>query len=95
VFSGVIAYHLEGDYFKTILFDITEVAPKEVYAAYREVFIRRKKYGWLPVSYNTEDDLLIWLSERNIKGFLFASSYGMDGFIFAEQMNLIAAENTP
>lgn len=90
VFSNVTVYHFEGDNFGTISFDITEVAPEEVYLAYQALFIRRKDYGWLPVAYVTEDDLMRSFAESNIKGYLLTSSYGMDGFVLAQKMSLIS-----
>lgn len=42
VFSQVLAYHFEGDTFGTILFDIEERPPSDIYAAYRDLFQRRK-----------------------------------------------------
>src|SRR5690349_14293085 len=90
IFSGVVGYHFEGDNFGTILFDIAQVSPEEVYSAYRDVFERRKSYAWPTIDSGTEQELMDKLRNRNVKGFLISSSYGMEGFVLAEEMRLVA-----
>lgn len=87
IFSEVFAYHFEGDNFQTILFDIDQVSPEEVHSAYRDLFERRKNYAW-PFSYSTEQELLGKLNDKSVRGFLVSSSYGMEGFVLAEEMRI-------
>ena len=89
VFSGVAAYHFERDNFSTILFDIEEASPEQVYADYRNLFERNKNYGWPEIRYDTEAELLAALKSKGVKGFLISSSYGMDGFVLAQEMRLL------
>ncbi len=91
VFTEVVAYHFEADNFNTILFDIKEVTVEAVYAAYRDLFVSKKNYGWPAITYQSEAELLDKLREEGIKGFAIASSYGMDGFVLAKAMQRVTA----
>ena len=94
IFSEVVAYHFEGDNCQTILFDILQASPEEIYLSHREVFERKKNYAW-PFDYNTEQELLKKLNDKSIKGFLISSSYGMDGFVLAENMQMTLTVKQP
>ncbi len=89
IFSDVLAYHFEGDTFGTILFDIEEVSPADIYAAYPDVFVRRKHHGWPAVEYWTKEGLMDALQARGIKSYLISSSCGMDGFVMAAAMDVV------
>ena len=88
VFSGVAAYHFEGDTFGTILFDISQTPLEEIYASYREIFTRRKNYGWPLLQYEDEEDLICRLRAEGIRGYLISSSCGMDGFVMSRSMHV-------
>jgi hypothetical protein len=92
VFTDVVAYHFETDNFHTILFDIEEVAFEAVYTTYRDLFVSKKNYGWPAITYQTEAELLDTLREQGIKGFVIASSYGMEGFVLAKDMQRVATK---
>ena len=87
IFLRVAGYHFEGDNFRTILFNIYPSSPEEVYTSYHELFERRKNYAW-PFSYNTKEELIEKLDKKGVKGFLISSSYGMEGFVLAEEMQI-------
>lgn len=91
-FSGVSAYHLEGDDFKTILFDISEGTIKEIFNNHRQLFLDNKNYCW-PIKYESEDELIESMSKQGMRAFLIESSCGMGGWIWAKdiskQMSLI------
>lgn len=89
IFSGVAAYHFERDNFGTILFGIEETSPEQVYADYHSIFESNKNYGWPKIRYDTEAELLAALEAQAVKGFLISSSYGMDGFVLAQVMQLL------
>lgn len=78
-FSGVSAYHFEGDTLGTVLFDVTECTVEDIRDEYRELFVRLAPYGWPPVV----------AGQANRKAYLVSSSYGMHGFVFAESMRLV------
>jgi hypothetical protein len=81
VFSGVVAHHFERGDMVTILFDIKEVSPEQVYGEYGDMFERNKGEGWPEERRNTE----------TMKGFLISSSYGLEGFVLAHEMRLVAS----
>ena len=87
IFTKVAGYHFEGDNFQTILFAIYRASPEEIYASHSELFERRKNYAW-PFNYNTKQDLMEKLDKKGVKGFLISSSYGMEGFVLAEEMQI-------
>ena len=86
-FLKVAGYCFEGDNFQTILFDIYQATPEEVYNSNSELFERRKNYAW-PFDYNTKQELIEKLDKKGVRGFFISSSYGMDGFVLAEEMQI-------
>ena len=92
IFSKVAGYHFEGDNFQTILFDIYQASPEEVYTSHSELFERRKNYAW-PFSYNAKQELTEKLDKKGVKGFVISSSYGMEGFVLAQEMQIIPSAN--
>lgn len=94
VFEGVFVYHFAGDTLNTILFDVEETTLEAVWDGFEAVFTKYKNYGWPPVSYADRDDLLRQLHEKQIKAFGVVSSYGMEGFVWAQSMTMKKATNT-
>ena len=88
VFSGVVAYHWEGDTFGTILFDIYERGIASIYSANGDLFLRRKNYGW-PMLYDTKESLLENLQSSGVRGFIINSSIGLEGFVLAQEMRFV------
>ena len=81
IFSGVAAHHFERGDMVTILFAVQEVSPEQVYAEYGDLFERNKTYGWPEVQHDT----------KVVKGFLISSSYGLEGFVLAQEMRLMVS----
>lgn len=90
VFTGVLAYHFEGDVFGTLLFDITETSAQHLYAAHKDLFERRKNYGWPVLSYRTVEELMQMLTSQNMRVFDISSSCGLNGFVMAQQMHWLS-----
>lgn len=88
VFTGVVAYHFEGDAFGTILFDVMEASLRDVCAEYSEVLVRNRDYGWPITGWTSVEQLVATLCERGVKGYFVQSSCGMFGFVLAEQMTV-------
>lgn len=88
VFSGVLAYHFEGDSLRTILFDIYEVSLEQLLGEYAALFERRRNYGWPVLVYGSHDELLQKLRLYDVKAFEVRSSYGLDGFVLAQELAL-------
>jgi hypothetical protein len=87
IFAGVVIYHFEGDNFKTVLFDIEETTLEDIYAEYENLFSRLKNHSWLRVSYETEADLVEQMRANHIKAYRIHSSYGLNGWVWAENMS--------
>jgi hypothetical protein len=85
IFSGVIAYHLVYDNLHTIIFDIEEVDIEKIYADNEDLFIHGKNHGW-PISHKSKEELLLKMKDENIKGFVINSSYGVDGWVWAQNV---------
>ena len=89
VFTGVIGYHFEQDNFQTIIFGIDETEVEAIYAEDRKLFEYGRKYCW-PGAWNTSDEaVLTYLIENEIKGFSLSSSLGMVGWVLAKSMSLV------
>ena len=86
IFSGVIAYHFECDNFRTIIFDIEEGDLEEIYNDNEPLFLRLKNYGWINIDYNSKEELLRKMLDNNIKAYNLHSSYGLSGWVWAENM---------
>ena len=81
IFLGVAAHHFERGDMVTILFDVQEVSPEQVYADYGDMFERNKDYGWPEAQQGAEA----------VKGFLISSYYGLEGFVLAQEMRLVVS----
>ena len=88
-FSGVLAYHFEGDCLQNIVFDIAEV-PIDVIVGDGSAFAERNAEfgwprGWDPHREGPAEFL------RRCKGrcFELSSSYGMCGWVAAERMDIV------
>ncbi len=86
IFAGVVIYHFEGDNFKTVLFDIAETTLEDIYAEFESLFSRLKNHSWLRESYETEHNLIEQMRAKHIKAYRIHSSYGLNGWIWAENM---------
>lgn len=90
VFSGVEAYHFEGDNFQNIILDIMESTPSELVAKNAELFERGRKYGWPGTWNSSPEKLLAFINARQLQGYELYSSYGMTGWVLAVRMELIS-----
>jgi hypothetical protein len=79
VFSGVLAHQFQCVLPGSILFDVTEVEPEEIFRSEAALFERWKGHGWPGVDYADEADLVRTLRSRGLRGFVIASSYGPEG----------------
>lgn len=90
VFSGVVAYFFEQDNFGTIIFDVHETDVAKLYAAQKMQFEIGRKYCW-PGAWNTsEQATLSHLVSYGTKAFELCSSIGMNGWVLAQSMSIIA-----
>jgi hypothetical protein len=94
IFEGVIAYHFENDNFHTILFGIDEIDFLSFFNEYRQIFDKGRPYGW-PGDWNTSDDAVLnYVAENQIKAFQISASSGLCGWALATSMRMIAQPTT-
>jgi len=89
LFTGVLAYHFEGDDLRTVLFDIEQTSFQHIYKNHQDLFEHRKNYGWPLSSYNTVEELMQTLTDLNIQAFEISSACGLDGFVLAQEMQIL------
>ncbi len=87
VFSGVTIYHFECDNLDTIIFDIEEAELEDIYAEYENLFSRLKNYAWVTFRYESKEELIRKMREKNVKAFTINSSHGLAGWVWAESMS--------
>jgi hypothetical protein len=86
VFRGVEAYFLTGDNMQSILFDVTECTIEHILNQYSSEFISGAEYDW-PGPWNESiDSCRRYFFEHQCKGWLINSSYGISGFVVANEM---------
>ncbi len=89
VFTGVVAYRFELDNFMTIIFDVYETNVDAIYTDERGMFEDGRKYLW-PGTWNTSDEsVLAYLVDNEIKGYRLSSSIGMVGWVLAKSMSFV------
>jgi hypothetical protein len=92
IFHGVWTHHLEGDKELNIIEMIEEKELEELYSLYSGLFERRKNYSW-PVRYDAPEEMFKQMRERNIRGFQIFANSGLDGFVFAEKVDIVLREH--
>jgi hypothetical protein len=87
IFNGVAAYDFFHDSdMGTIIFDIPEIAPMNIYLAHADQFLEGKRHGW-PGEWARSAELAAEYFEQNhVKGFELDSSCGMSGWVLAQDM---------
>jgi hypothetical protein len=87
-FRGVLGYDFDGDCLGNIVFGIREAPASEMIGdgvAWRE---RNRQYGW-PEGWNSrKEGPDEFIARCNCRVYELSSSYGMDGFVIAESMEL-------
>jgi hypothetical protein len=83
---------VHGKLLRSILFDVEETDLERTYEDDQELFERLKNYGW-PCAYTTVDDLVATLKAKHIKAFAISSSYGLDRWVWAEQMTKVQRDS--
>jgi hypothetical protein len=84
VFNNVLAHRFEHVRPGNILFDVEEIDPALIIRDQAAVFEKSRQYGWPPVEYNGDLDVLIaTMKERRISGYSIDSSFGLPGWVLA------------
>jgi hypothetical protein len=84
IFAGVVAHHFENVLSGNVLFDVEEVATKVLISENAELLLESWRYGWPPVEYDGNLDLLeAALQAASIRAFAIRSSHGLSGWVLA------------
>ena len=74
----------------TIIFDVYETRPEKIYAENRDWFEHGRSHLWPGVWNRSEESVLAYLIESEIKGYTLTASLGMTGWVWAKSMSLIS-----
>ena len=86
-FTGVVAYDFWHDSdIGTIIFDISEVPPTDIYAEHAEQFRDGIRYGWPGEWAQSAESAAAHFQQHSIRGFELSSSCGMSGWVLAQHM---------
>ena len=91
-FSGVVAYHFEGDCLGNIVFDIEEV-PAACIIGDGKIFAERARlYGWPEGWQSTKERPDEFVSRMGCRLYEIHCSYRMYGWVAAKEMHQIIRE---
>ena len=94
VFTDVIVHHFEqqtvGPESSVVLFDIEEEDPLPLLSHYEDLLKRTKNHGWPVTDYAGLEDLASKLTARGVSCFRVQGTAGLEGFVFAKELQLIA-----
>jgi hypothetical protein len=87
IFTGVAAYDFWHDSdIGTIIFDICEIPPTQIYAEHAEQFRNGVCYGWPGEWAFCSESAAAHFQQHKIRGFELSSSCGMSGWVLAQHM---------
>ena len=90
IFTGVVAYQFEGDNFQNIISDVEEIEVEAVYDQNRAMFEKGQKYCWPGAWNNSEESVLTYLAENDIKAYSLWPAMGMGGWVLAKSMDFVS-----
>ena len=90
VFSGLEAYHFEGDNFGTIIFDVSETDALELYEEERARFEAGVPYAW-PAWNASAEAARAYIAGNGLRAFVLSSSFGMTGWVLAREVRRVRA----
>jgi hypothetical protein len=90
VFTGVEAYCFEHDCLGNIVFDIEEIPAETILTQHQAQFEEGHRLaGWPRFWQKSLDDTRSYLREHGTRGFELSSSYGMSGWVLAQDMQML------
>ncbi|MDR1284784.1 MAG: hypothetical protein LBJ88_01125 [Campylobacteraceae bacterium] len=93
-FSNVMGYLFSSGITVGIIFDITEYSIDEYMKIIDAEVLNEKENYDFPFKYNDEEELINKLNEENQRYYMIESSYGLYGWILAEEMKILVKSNT-
>jgi hypothetical protein len=96
-FEGVQGYSLHNDAFGNIILGLESVPVEDLLTEFGAEISQSYRLGGSPGSWAANlDSAAEYLRQREIRGFILSSSYGLSGWILAREMSVVHAErNAP
>ena len=92
IFNNVIGHLFSSGTTVGIIFDIIEYSIDEYVKIDSKILKHKEDYDF-SFKYNNEKDLINKLNEKNLKYYIIESSYGLNGWILAEEMQINVNKN--
>lgn len=92
VFEEVLAYNFEGDLFSCIIFDVEEVDLARLLEEHAAKFEAGWRYGWPRGWEKEKEGIEAYVRRLEMRAFEVSSSYGMGGWVLAQNMSKIKKE---
>jgi hypothetical protein len=86
-FNNVMGHLFTNESKNSIIFDIVQYSVNDYLNKYDDILEDKDDYDF-QFRYNTDEELVIKLNENNQKYFEILSSYGLYGWIMAEEMKI-------
>lgn len=87
-FVGAIAHQFSDEIPYSIILDLDELDIKYFFSSNKDLLEEKKNSGW-PLMYSSVEELEKMLQESDIRYYVLYSSYGMTGWVLAEQVKII------
>lgn len=89
IFTEYLTHVFDNEIRGSIIFDIEESSYK-LFLESEQVLKEQKNYGW-PIAYKSEKELVDFLESNKYKAYEICSSYGLNGWVLAKQMDVVEA----
>ena len=94
VFKGVEAYDFENDAFGNVVFDLECVSVEQLLAERGAKVAESYRVAGSPgpwaANLRTAPDIL---NKKGVKGFILSSSYGLSGWVLAQEVSIVPAQH--
>ena len=87
IFSGVMGHRFENVLEGNLIIDIEEWEPEKFYIAFETALQTYCRYGF-PLIFSNSEGFCIAMLQKKLKAFVIDSSYGLFGWVIANNMIL-------
>ncbi|MPQ23044.1 hypothetical protein EH150_10870 [Carnobacterium divergens] len=87
IFNNVFAHYFESELLGSVILDVFEET-LENFIEYNESLLNKMKNSGWPIMYDTVEELLNELKSKNYNYYIVSSSYGLNGWILAQNLNV-------
>ncbi|MGX7137019.1 hypothetical protein ACWOCD_04010 [Enterococcus silesiacus] len=88
IFYDVFCYRFYEEMPYSIIFDLEERPIESFYTENKELLIQTKNYVW-PIMYDSLQELAAKIKDSNLHYQVLTSSYGLNGWILAERVEIV------